>query len=68
MKLKDMIPGNKLDIQAYNELTQLLKSAKENKKTTKRQKKQILAMRDNKKETASAEDILTTVNTTYGAS
>ncbi len=42
MKLKDMIPGNKLDIQAYNELTQLLKSAKENKKTIKRQKKQRL--------------------------
>ncbi len=44
MKLRNMIPGDKMDIQAYNELTQLLKSAKENRKIIKRCKKLSVKM------------------------
>ncbi len=41
MRIQDMKPGDQMDIQAYNELTQLLKSAKEHKEAIKRYRKQL---------------------------
>ena len=41
IKLKDMIPGDKMSLSAYNELTQLLNSNKELLKIKQRYKKKI---------------------------